>query len=78
MSIHVDWQSLFVVAIVSIVAAVLFTLLLSGGIRFVSLATVRSNQRESSIVPRVAGFGLLGLAGVLVLFGIYLIVPFFH
>jgi hypothetical protein len=77
-NIHVDWTSLLVVAVVSIVSTVIFTALLSGGIRYVSLAAVRANQRQSSVVPRLAGLSLLGLAGLLVLFGIYLIVPFFH
>jgi len=52
--------------------------LLSAGIRYVSLAGVRANQRQSSVVARVAGFSFLGLAGLFVLFGIYLIIPFFH
>jgi hypothetical protein len=57
---------------------VIFAALLSAGIRYMSLAAVRTNQRQSSVAVRVAGISFLGLAGLLVLFGIYLIVPFFH
>lgn len=78
MNIVVDWQSLLTVAVVSIVGTLIFMALLSAGIRYVSLAGVRANQRQSSVVARVAGFSFLGLAGLFVLFGIYLIVPFFH
>lgn len=78
MNILVDWESLLVVAVVSIVATVVFTFLLSAGIRYMSLAAVRADEHESSVAPRAAGIGFLGLAALLVLFGLYLIVPFFH
>ena len=78
MNIHIDWQALLIVAVVSIVGTLIFMALLSAGIRYVSLAGVRTNQRRSSVVARVAGFSFLGLAGLFVLFGIYLIIPFFH
>jgi hypothetical protein len=77
-NVHVDWQSLLIVAVVSIAGTLIFVALLSAGIRYVSLAGVRANQRQSSVVARVAGVSFLGLAGLSVLFGIYLIVPFFH
>jgi hypothetical protein len=77
-NIVIDWQSLLTVAVVSIVGTLIFMTMLSAGIRYVSLAGVRANQRQSSVVARVAGFSFLGLAGLFVLFGIYLIVPFFH
>jgi hypothetical protein len=77
-NIHIDWESLLVVTVVSIVATVVFAALLSAGIRYMSLAAVRANQRQSSVAARVAGASFLGLAGLLVLFGIYLIVPLFH
>lgn len=78
MNIHVDWESLLIVGVVSIVSTVIFTALLSAGIRYFSLAAVRANQRASSVLPRLAGATFLGLAGLLVLFGLYLIIPFFH
>lgn len=78
MSIHIDWQSLLIVAVVSIFATLIFVMLLSAGIRYVSLAEVRANQRRASAAPRVLGASFLGLAGLFVLFGIYLIIPFFH
>lgn len=78
MSIHIDWQSLLIVAVVSIAATVLFTALLAAGIRLYSLASVRTDLGQASAAVRAAGISFLGLAGLLVLFGIYLIVPFFH
>ena len=91
----IDWAALGVVAVVAIAATLVFTVLLSAGIRLVSQATVHANQAQRSggarggagrttvasrgtTGIRTAGYGLLGLAGVVVLFGLYLIVPAFH
>lgn len=73
----IDWAALGIVAVVSIVSTLLFVLLLSGGIRLVSVAAVRAQQGHEATAVRTTGFGLLGLAAALVLYGIYLIVPVF-
>jgi hypothetical protein len=71
----IDWAALGIVAVVSIVATVVFTVLLSAGVKLVSKATVEANQAHSSVGIRTAGYTFLGLAALVVLFGIYLIVP---
>jgi hypothetical protein len=75
---HVDWAALGVVTVVSITSSVIFTILLAAGIRLVSAAKIKSNQGGSGAMTVSLGYGLLGVAGLLVLFGIYLIVPQFH
>jgi hypothetical protein len=75
---HIDWAALGVVAVVSILMSVIFTILLATGIRLVSIAKIKSNEGRSGTAIVSIGYGLLGMAGVLVLFGIYLIVPQFH
>ncbi|HEY5847029.1 MAG TPA: hypothetical protein VIT42_09610 [Microlunatus sp.] len=73
----IDWAALGIVAVTSVVATVLFMLLLASGIRLVSASTVRtSNGHSSGLASRTAGIALLGCAGLLVLLGIYLILPF--
>ena len=76
----IDWAALGIVAIVSILATVAFTILLAGGIRLVSQAAVDHEVHPSARTTalRSGGYLLLGLAGVIVLFGLYLIVPIFH
>ena len=69
----IDWWALVLVGVVSIGMSVLFVILLSAGIRLVVAARSRAGS-----VALSAGYGLLGLAGLLVLFGLYLIVPQFH
>ncbi|MGI3781055.1 MAG: hypothetical protein ACRYG2_09775 [Janthinobacterium lividum] len=74
----IDWAALGVVAAVSIGMSVLFTILLAGGIRSVSAGLLRRNRGGSGTVVLVGGYTLVGLAGLLVLFGIWLIVPQLH
>lgn len=73
----IDWAALGTVAVVSIAMSVLFVALLAGGIRAVSAAQIRRNQGGSGTSVLSAGYLMLGLAALLVLFGIYLIVPQF-
>ena len=75
---HIDWAALGVVAVVSIATSVIFTILLATGIRLVSAAKIKSNEGGSGTATVSLGYVLLGIAGLLVLFGIYVIVPQFH
>jgi hypothetical protein len=75
----IDWAALGVVAAVSIAMSVLFTVLLAAGIRVVSAGRLQRHQRGGSGGAVLAGgYTLVGLATLLVLLGIWLIVPQFH
>jgi uncharacterized membrane protein YuzA (DUF378 family) len=52
--------------------------LLASGIRLVSAAKIKSNEGGSGTAAVSLGYVLIGIAALLVLFGIYLIVPQFH
>lgn len=71
----IDWTALGVVAVVSIFATLAFTALLSGGIRLVAQGAAHAGQSTGAQAVKLAGYALLGLAGLLVLFGIYLLMP---
>ena len=75
---RVDWAALGIVAVVSIVASVIFTVLLATGIRLLSAAKIKSNEGGSGTATVSLGYLMIGIAGLLVLFGIYLIVPQLH
>ena len=75
---RIDWAALGIVTVVSIVSSVVFTILLATGIRLVSAAKIKSNEGGSGVAISSFAYLLLGIAGLLVLFGIYLIVPQFH
>jgi hypothetical protein len=74
---HVDWAALGIVTVVSIAASVIFTILLATGIRLISAAKIKANEGSGTATISL-GYVLLGIAGLLVLFGLYLIVPQFH
>ncbi len=75
----IDWAALGVVAVVAVGMSVVFTVLLAGGIRSVSAArVVRRHGQGGGTAVLAGGYALLGLAGLLVLFGIWLIVPQLH
>jgi hypothetical protein len=76
--INIDWLTLLEVTAVSLVASVVFVALLAGGIRYVSAARVRTNQGMSGSSRLAGGYSMLALAGALVLYGLYRIIPIFH
>jgi hypothetical protein len=71
--VSIDWAALGIVAVVSVVMTLLFVLLLSSGIRFMAAGQAAADQGGG--VSRTAGITLLVCAALLVLFGIYLILP---
>lgn len=75
---HIDWAALGIVTVVSVVATLLFVVLLAVGVRLISVARVATNQGGSATGVLSAGYAMLGCAGLLVLFCLYLIVPQFH
>jgi hypothetical protein len=75
---HIDWSAILIVAAVSIASSVLFMVLLATGIRSVVSARAHAVSGGSRGVALPVGYTLLGLAGLLVLFGLYLIVPQLH
>ena len=70
--------ALGIVAVVSLTMTLIFTLLLASGIRFVSAGRVHARAGQSGSAPLALGYALLAGAGLLVLVGIYLIVPQFR
>ena len=74
----IDWNALLMVAGVSIVSTVVFVVLLAIGIRMVMVSRVQVKQGGTGSAALGGGYLAIALAALLVLFGIYLIVPQFH
>ncbi|MEO7349811.1 MAG: hypothetical protein ABIW32_08150 [Terrimesophilobacter sp.] len=75
----IEWESFLLVAVVSLVAASAVVTIASLGMKLYESAlhareTQASSGRWGLLVARI----LFGLCGLLVLFGVYLIVPVFH
>ena len=74
----VNFGALGLVAAVSLVATIVVVTIAAIGVRALANAQENARNEESDTGQRVLGFTCLGLAGLAVLFGLYLIVPFFH
>jgi len=75
---NVDFAALGIVALVSVVASLVFVILLSFGVRYVSAARVADAAGGRSGSLLTLGCAFIGCAGLLVLYCLYLIVPQFH
>jgi len=76
--VQVDWTALLLVALVSIGASVAFVALLAAGIRSMIVARAGTARGGRATATLSLGYALLALAGLTVLFGLYLIVPQLH
>lgn len=75
----IDWLSLARVAVVTVVAAVAIVTVVSGGALMLDKARARSLAGGGGQAGLAAlGWALIGVAGLAVLFCLYLIVPYFH
>lgn len=75
----IEWGSFLVVAIAALVGASAVVAVASLGIRLLeSGARARSADPRTGRIARVGARLLFGLCGLLVLYGVYLIVPVFH
>jgi hypothetical protein len=75
---HIDWAALAIVTVVSVVASIVFMILLAFGVRMISAAKVVSNQGGRAVGTLSLGYVFIGCAGLVVLYCLYLIVPQFH
>lgn len=73
----IDWFSLIIVVAVSVSVTAVFSVLLSFAIKLLSLSEATEDGR-SNVGAAVGAWVLLGLIGVMVLIGLYLIIPQFH
>lgn len=84
-----DWRSLIIVTVVTIAAAAFVSIVMSAAGRLLDRSSVHAERRyrpsdddsEDDLpgaADRVGGYVLLGLVGALVLFALWLTVPYFH
>lgn len=75
----IEWQSFLLVAVVSLVAACTIVTIASFGIRlFENGMHARESNANAGKVRLGAARTLFAICALLVLFGVYLIVPAFH
>lgn len=74
----IDWASLALVAVTTVVAAVTIVGIFALGVAALTHAQATSPDGRPSGLARLAGYACIGVAGLMALYGIYLIVPAFH
>jgi hypothetical protein len=76
----IDWGSFLTVAIASLVSTAVVVSLYSFGLRFWSLTRTdaKTGEQVRPAYATVVSYGCFALSVCAVLYGIYLIVPFFH
>ena len=80
---NIDWASLGLVAITTVIAAIAIVGVFSLGVA--ALTSGREHESGGSLVQnppnagaKIAGYLCVGISGLLVLYGLYLIIPQFH
>ena len=74
----IDWASLALVAVTTVVAAVSIVGIFSIGVAALGAADNRAAAGQTAGLTRTVGYACLGVAGLIALYGIYLIIPAFH
>lgn len=74
----IDWAALGLVSIVTVVAAAVVVGIVSLGLASLMVADNRVESGRSASAPRIAGFVCLAAGALVVLYGLYLIIPQFH
>lgn len=74
----IDWASLGLVAVTTVVAAVSIVGIFALGVAALTHSQTTSGSGGGSGLARIAGHACLGVAGLIALYGIYLIVPVLH
>jgi hypothetical protein len=74
----IDWASLGLVALTTVVAAVSIVGIFSIGVVSLTTAASRTAAGRGGGLTRFAGYACLVVAALIALYGIYLIIPAFH
>lgn len=75
----IEWESFLVVAVVSLIAAIVVVTVASLGMRLYENAVhARATNASTGRWGLATARFLFGLCGLVVLYGVYLIVPGFH
>ena len=75
---NIDWNSLVLVAITTVVAAVAIVGIFSLGVFALTSGGRAGESASPGPVARLSGYACVGVSALLVMYGLYLIVPQFH
>lgn len=75
---NIDWRSLGLVSIVTIAVTVVVMAVFSFALAALKTARAQGTAGRSAVAARTAGYTGIGVTCLIVLYGLYLIIPQFH
>ena len=74
----IDWMALGLVAVVSIVVTIIVVAMVAFGAKLLDDGQQRQKINQKAGPQLVGAYCLFGAVGLIILFGLYLIIPYFH
>jgi len=74
----INWNALLLVAGVTLAATVIVVTLVATAARLLDAGQVRQQAGKTPGVTIASAYVLFGIVGLIVLFGIWLVIPYFH
>lgn len=74
----IDWNALLLVAVVALATTVVVVSLAAFAARMLDAGHQRQSAGRSGGALIYSAYGLLGVIGVIILFGLWLMIPYFH
>ena len=74
----IDWAALLLVSGVTLAVTVLVVTLAAFAARLLTAGHSRKSNGQIATHQLAGAYSLLGVVGLIILFGLYLIIPYFH
>lgn len=81
----IDWASLIIVAVVTVAATALVAIVMASGARLLDRSNIIATNAphepgngHRAARDRVTGIVLISVVGLMALYGLWLVVPYFH
>lgn len=74
----IDWSALVLVAVTTVIAAIAIVGIFSLGVVALTSGGAGTAGARPAPAARLAGYACIGVSALLVLYGLYLIIPQFH
>lgn len=74
----INWGALALVAGVTLVATVIVVSLVATAAKLLDAGHLRKQAGQTAGITLVGAYALLGIVGLIVLFGLWLVIPYFH
>ena len=74
----IDWNALLLVAVVALATTVVVVSLAAFAARLLDAGHTRQTDGANGTTMIVTAYGLMGIIGLIILFGLWLMIPYFH